>query len=82
MYFRPLPMLCILISAKGVERWMTLPNRDKNPSGLSDAEKCISTLLPGLLLRLDKVEKELVHYCALFEADWSLPDCTKQAFKQ
>lgn len=61
---------------------MTLQSKDKNPSGLSDVEKCTSTLLLVLFLRLDKMEKELVQNCALFEADWSLPDCTKQAFKQ
>lgn len=40
--------LCILISAKRVERWMTLQNKDKNPSDLSDVEKSISTLLSVL----------------------------------
>lgn len=57
--------LCILISAKGVERWVTLQNKDKNPSDLSDVEKSVSTLLSVLFLRLDKMEKELVHCCAL-----------------
>lgn len=48
---------------------MTLQSKDKNPSGLSDVEKCTSTLLLVLFLRLDKMEKELVQNCALFEAD-------------
>lgn len=42
---------------------MTLQNKDKNPSGLSDVQKCISTLLPVFILEAGQDgERIIVHF--------------------